>query len=341
MGQRLRSRTLLDLAYQVALIRPGVGVQGSAVSQFVERYRHGVSWEYDHPLEQRALERGYGIIVWQEQVVQLIMDVGGMTAAQADEVRRAFGKPNNAHLIAMHWQHFLKGSRSRGVPEAVAEKIFAKINGHYMFPESHSHAFAITAYQAAWLKRYYPLEFFIGLMNNQPMGFYPLETLKQDAQSFGVPFLNPCVNRSQVRCIPAEGAVLLGLRFVRDIGEEVAQNIVAERESGGPYTGASDFVRRTGVKPQAVQSLVQAGAFDGPRRTPSTAGAESARRLRRRRRIVGRRSGRPVSLSAPPSMGSAPFRWRRQTMCPRWRTSTTSSGWWASMRSWASIPKGT
>ena len=120
------------------------------------------------------------------------------------------------------------------MPEAVAEKIFAKINGHYMFPESHSHAFAITAYQAAWLKRYYPLEFFIGLMNNQPMGFYPLETLKQDAQSFGVPFLNPCVNRSQVRCIPAEGAVLLGLRFVRDIGEEVAQNIVAERESGGP-----------------------------------------------------------------------------------------------------------
>ena len=269
MGQRLRSRTLLDLAYQVALIRPGVGVQGSAVSQFVERYRHGVSWEYDHPLEQRALERGYGIIVWQEQVVQLIMDVGGMTAAQADEVRRAFGKPNNAHLIAMHWQHFLKGSRSRGVPEAVAEKIFAKINGHYMFPESHSHAFAITAYQAAWLKRYYPLEFFIGLMNNQPMGFYPLETLKQDAQSFGVPFLNPCVNRSQVRCIPAEGAVLLGLRFVRDIGEEVAQNIVAERESGGPYTGASDFVRRTGVKPQAVQSLVQAGAFDGVTSTSS------------------------------------------------------------------------
>ena len=86
MAQRLRSRCLLDLAYQVALIRPGVGVQGSAVSQFVERYRHGVTWEYDHPLEKRALERGCGIIVWQEQVVQLIMDVAGMTAAQADEV---------------------------------------------------------------------------------------------------------------------------------------------------------------------------------------------------------------------------------------------------------------
>ena len=100
MAQRLRSRNLLDLAYQVALIRPGVGVQGSAVSQFVERYRHGAEWEYDHPLERRALERGYGIIVWQEQVVQLIKDVAGMTAAEADEVRRAFARPNSDHLVS-------------------------------------------------------------------------------------------------------------------------------------------------------------------------------------------------------------------------------------------------
>ena len=173
MAQRLRSRCLLDLAYQVALIRPGVGVQGSAVSQFVERYRHGVTWEYDHPLERRALERGCGIIVWQEQVVQLIMDVAGMTAAQADEVRRAFSRPNADHLVAMHRQRFIDGSLGNGVPEEVALKIFDKINGHYMFPESHSHAFAVTAYQAAWLKRYHPLEFFVTLVNNQPMGFYP------------------------------------------------------------------------------------------------------------------------------------------------------------------------
>ena len=92
------------------LIRPGVGVQGSAVSQFVERYRHGVPWDYDHPLERRALERGYGIIVWQEQVVQLLMDVAGMTAAEADEVRRAFARPNNEHLIAMHWERFREGA---------------------------------------------------------------------------------------------------------------------------------------------------------------------------------------------------------------------------------------
>ena len=262
MGQRLRSRNLLDLAYQVALIRPGVGVQGSAVSRFVERYRHGVPWDYDHPLEQRALERGCGIIVWQEQVVQLIMDVAGMTAAHADEVRRAFGRPNNAHLIAGHRERFLEGAQRNGVPPDTAERIFAKINGQYMFPESHSHAFAVTAYQAAWLKRHYPLEFFVSLVNNQPMGFYPVETLKQDARRFGVPFLNPCVNRSGVDCIPEDGSVLLGLRFVKDVGAPTAAGILQEREQRGSYSGAVDLVRRTGLKAQAMESLVMAGAFD-------------------------------------------------------------------------------
>ena len=263
MAQWLKSRNLLDLAYQVALIRPGVGVQGSAVSQFVDRYRHGAEWEYDHPLEQRALERGYGIIVWQEQVVQLIKDVSGMTAAEADEVRRAFARPNSDHLVEMHRQRFLEGAEKRGVPEETALKIFGKINGHYMFPESHSHAFAITAYQAAWLKRSYPLEFFVALMNNQPMGFYPLETLKQDARRFGVPFLNPCVNRSQSSCAPESGSVRLGLRFIKDVGSESAGLILEERGRHGPYAAAGDLVRRTGLKPKTVLSLVMAGAFDG------------------------------------------------------------------------------
>ena len=182
MAQRLKSRNLLDLAYQVALIRPGVGVQGSAVSQFVERYRHGAGRDYDHPLEARALARGCGVIVWQEQVMELVIDAAGMTAAQADEIRRAFAKLNNAHLIAMHRRRFLEGARANGVPEDAAERIFAKIDGQYMFPESHSHAFAVTAYQAAWLKRYHPVELFVSLVNRQPMGFYPVETLKQDAR---------------------------------------------------------------------------------------------------------------------------------------------------------------
>ena len=164
----------------------------------------------------------------------------------------------------MHWQRFL-GRRTdrRGVSEEAARKIFDKINGHYMFPESHSHAFAVTAYQAAWLKRYHPLEFFVALMNNQPMGFYPMETLKQDARRFGVPFLNPCVNRGQVECAPERESVRLGLRFIKDVGSESARLIVEERERHGSYVSAGDLVRRTGLKPQAVLSLVMAGGFDG------------------------------------------------------------------------------
>ena len=262
IAQRLRSRNLRDLAYQVALIRPGVGMQGSAVSQFIDRYRHGAEWDYDHPLEARALKRGWGVIVWQEQVVQLVMDVGGMSATQADEVRRAFARPNNEHLIAAHWQRFLEGARKNKVPDEVAKKIFGKVNGHYMFPESHSHAFCITAYQAAWLKRYHPTEFFVALMNNQPMGFYPMETLKQDARRFGVPFLNPCVNLSEEKCVPQGKSVLLGLRFIKDVGKAGAETILREWQRGGAYTGAGDLVRRTGLKPQAVESLVMSGAFD-------------------------------------------------------------------------------
>ena len=263
MGQRLRPRDLLDLAYQVALIRPGVGVQGSAVAKFVDRYRHGAQWDYDHPLERRALERGCGIIVWQEQVVQLISDVSGMSTSEADEIRRAFARPNSDHLITINRRRFLQGALANGVPKEVADRIFDKVNGHYMFPESHSHAFAVTAYQAAWLKCHHPLEFFVALMNSQPMGFYPMETIKEDARRFGVPFLNPCMNLSGVNCVPEKDSVLLGLGIVKDVGEESAKLIVEERERHGFYTGAGELVRRTGFRPQSVQSLVMAGAFDG------------------------------------------------------------------------------
>ena len=107
--------------------------------------------------------------------------------------------PASGHLVAMYRSRFLEGALNNGVDRESALKIWQKVNGQYMFPESHSHAFGVTAFEAAWLKRHYPLEFFVALMNSQPMGFYPVETLKQDARRFGVPFLNPCVNRSEAK----------------------------------------------------------------------------------------------------------------------------------------------
>lgn len=262
VSQRMRSRNLNDLAYQVALIRPGVGVQGSAVNKFIARYRHGEQWEYDHPLQKRALERTYGIIVWQEQVVQLLADIGGMSTAEADEIRRGFAKPNNASLLTMYKKRFMKGAGANGVPEDVAERTWSLINGYYMFPESHSYAFGINALQAAWLKAHYPTEFFVSLMNNLPMGFYPAEVVKQDARRFGVRFRNPEVNESSVDCIPLDGCVLLGFRFIKDVGNTLALAVTEERRAKGPFEGVGDFVRRLHLKPEAMQSLVLAGAFD-------------------------------------------------------------------------------
>ena len=132
-----------------------------------------------------------------------------------------------------------------------------------MFPESHSHAFAITAYQAAWLKCYYPLEFFVALMNNQPMGFYPLETLKQDARRFGVTVSQP-VRQPQRGALRAGGrrGADGGLCSSRTWARSPARRIVEERARHGDYAGAGDLVRRTGMTDQAVLSLALAGAFD-------------------------------------------------------------------------------
>ncbi len=158
---------------------------------------HDAEWDYDHPLE-----LGCGVIGRREQVVQLIMDAAGMTGDQTDEATRASARPNNEHLIGMHRERLLEGAQANGVPLARAENIFSKINGRCIFSESHSRAFAITAYRAAWLKRYLPLVFCVTLSNNRPMGFYPFETLKHDARRSWIPSLNPCINRVQVRAVP-------------------------------------------------------------------------------------------------------------------------------------------
>ena len=265
VARRIKSRTLKDIAYQVALIRPGVGVQGSAVSNFINRYRHDAPWKCEHPLQERALNRGYGIIIWQEQVVQLIADMSGMSTAKADEIRRAFARPNNAHLLAMYRKEFMAGTAAKDIPEAVAERAWSKINGHYMFPESHSYAFGISALQAAWLKAHYPLEFYTALMNNQPMGFYPLEVIKQDARRRKVGFLNPDVNASAVDCGPSADQILMGLRFVKDLQSTLAAKVVEERKTNGPFGSVGDFVQRLALRPHAMRSLVLAGGFDSIR----------------------------------------------------------------------------
>ena len=314
---RIKPWNLTDMAYEVGAVRPGVGVN-DGVTQFIQRRSEGIPWNYDHPLEQRALERTLGIILFQDQVNQVAMDVAGFTSLEADQLRRAFGKRNNDLLIQHYWEKFREGAAGLGVSEDAAQRIFQKFNGHYMFPESHAFAFGATAYHMAWLKYYHPLEFYVAIFNQQPMGFYNTETLKEDSKRHGITVLNPDINHSREKCIIRNESVLLGLRYVRGMGDAAATQAVAARDQGGPFKSLADAMERTGLQREIIENLVTAGAFDAlnaagttgsmeKTETAKTAGAVSTAGIARNKGAVSRRQAlwevglryRPINTQQP------------------------------------------
>jgi error-prone DNA polymerase len=258
---RLKPRNLLDMAHEVAAVRPGVGVNGG-VQEYLARRSGRKPVIYDHPLEKHALERTLGVVLFQDQVNQLAIDVAGFPPSEGDRLRRAFGRKHNDELLKQYWQKFLEGAGNRGVGEEAATKIFKKFNGLYMFPESHAFAFGVTAYQASWLKFHHPLEFYVGLFNEQPMGFYNLETLKEDAKRHGVQILNPDINKSEAKCVIENGALRLGFLSVLGLGEAAAKGIMEGRLKGGAFNSIGEFLERTGVLEEVAFNLAGAGAFD-------------------------------------------------------------------------------
>ena len=258
---RIRPRNLIDMAHEVAAVRPGVGVN-DGVAEYIARRKGRKPESYDHELERHALERTRGVILFQDQVNQVAMDVAGFSGTEADQLRRAYGRRNGHHLIQAYWEKFRDGAARNGVDEETARRIFGKFNGQYMFPESHAFAFGVTAYQAAWLKRYYPLEFFVAIFNQQPMGFYNLETLKEDAKRHYIDVLNPDVNRSLEGCVVEGDAMRLGFLHVAAVGPAAARAIVEAGERNGPFKSVADFMERTGLLRQALDNLADAGAFD-------------------------------------------------------------------------------
>jgi error-prone DNA polymerase len=303
---RLRPRTLYDLALEVACVRPGVGVQGG-VRAFLRRRQGLEPVSYLHPLEEPALARTLGVVLFQDQVNALAMAVAGLSPAEAEELRRAFSRRHNEGLI-QHWRgRFVEGAKRRGVPEEVAEAIFGRFSGEYMFPEAHAVAFAVTAYQLAWLKRYYPDAFYCSLLNAQPMGFYDLESIKEDARRHGVSLLPPHVNASAELCtLEGPGLVRLGLALVRGLGRELAGRLVREREEGGPYRDAWELAARTGLPQEALVALADAGALEGlaPSRRQAAAQAVLAPRPRRGMRPLALPPP-PLALPQPPSLEEA------------------------------------
>jgi error-prone DNA polymerase len=272
---RTRPENLDDLTVQVALVRPGP-IQGKAVHPYVEgrqRKREDPAYEppYDHPLLAECLRDTLGAIIFQEQVLDVAMALAGFSVGEAEGLRRAMSRKRSHDAIEAYHQRFLEGAAANGVPAETAELVFGKINGFasFGFPKSHAAAFALLAYQSAWLRHHYPAEFLCALLNAQPMGFYPPASLVRDAQRRGVEVLPPDVNRSAAACRNETGAVRVGLAYIKGLGEEPAKALVAEREERGAFTNVADLAQRAPLDRPALEALAASGACDGfgwPRR---------------------------------------------------------------------------
>jgi error-prone DNA polymerase len=271
---RTRPETLDDLTIQVALVRPGP-IQGGAVHPYIERrakLRDDPSFEppVDHPSLREPLRDTLGVIVFQDQVLEVAMALAGFSIGEAEGLRRAMSRKRSLEAIEAFRGRFVEGSVARGVDETVANAVFDKLVGFsgFGFPKSHAAAFGLLAYQSAWLRHHYPAEFLCALLNAQPMGFYPPASLVRDAQRRGVEVRPPDVNLSQARCALEDDAVRVGLSYVRSLGDDEAKAVAGERARGGAYGGVRELAQRTGLDRPRLEALVASGACDrfGPRR---------------------------------------------------------------------------
>ncbi len=266
---RLRPQTFYDLVIEVALIRPGP-IQGHSVHPYLRRRHHKEKITYLHPLLEKSLKKTLGVPLFQEQLMQMAIDVAGFSPAEADQLRQAMGAKRSAQRMERLRERFYSGMAERGATGQVADRIWEQMAAfaNFGFPESHSVSFAYLVYSSAWLKLHYPAAFLAGLLDSQPMGFWSPQTLVLDARRHGVevrrPDLNASADFSVLEPAGAEDkddrapAVRLGLSYVRTIGAELATRIAA----GRPYGSIEDFVRRSGVSVAQAEALATAGAFD-------------------------------------------------------------------------------
>jgi error-prone DNA polymerase len=289
---RLRPREFYDLVVEVALIRPGP-IQGGSVHPYIRRKQGKERPTPPHPLLRKALERTLGVPLFQEQLMQMAIDVAGFDAAGADELRRAMGSKRSAERMDRLKARLYAGMAAKGVTGELADDLYLKLSSfaNYGFPESHAMSFAALVFASAWFKRYHPAAFCAALINAQPMGFYSTQSLSDDARRHGVRIRRPDINASNAMATleppvepggsrslrkgarPSEWGVggpvvRLGLKEVRTIGDDLAKRIQAERERGGPYRNMRDLARRLSAtgKPLTaanLEALATADAFAG------------------------------------------------------------------------------
>ena len=265
---RTRPENLDDLTVQVALVRPGP-IQGKAVHPYVDRrqrLREDPSFvpPADHPLLDEPLRSTLGVVVFQDQVLEVAIALAGFSVGEAEGLRRAMSRKRSEAALEAYRARFVAGARNQGVDEAKANEVYDKLVGFsgFGFPKSHAAAFGLLAYQSSWLRHHYPAEFLCALLNAQPMGFYPPASLVRDAQRRGVEVRPPDVNLSEAGCVLEDGVVRVGLEYVQSLGKDDAKALVEERDRAGPYRDVVDLVQRAPVSRDELEALVASGACD-------------------------------------------------------------------------------
>jgi DNA polymerase III alpha subunit len=273
---KARPERFEDLVVQVAIIRPGP-VQGNAVHPYLRRRAGQEAVTYLHPSLEHILSDTLGVILYQEQVMQVAIDICGYSALEADIFRKAMGSHRSHQKMQAERGKFVGGAMRTGLTEEAADELFRQCSAfaEFGFARAHAAAFAKISYDTAWLKHYYPAHYTAGVLNNQPMGFYSPAVVVNDAKRHGIPVLPVDVNESawdhDTRPImdgSGRFALRLGLRQVKGIDDAARETLEGERAIG-PYTGVRDFVARTGLGEQVVERLIAIGAFDwtdAPRR---------------------------------------------------------------------------
>jgi error-prone DNA polymerase len=262
---RTRPETIDDITVQVALVRPGP-IQGKAVHPYVERrqkLRDDPSYRApaDHPLLEEPLRETLGVVVFQDQVLDVAVHLAGFTVGEAEGLRRAMSRKRSHAALEAWRERFVAGALEQEVEKTKAHELYDKLVAFsgFGFPKSHAAAFGLLAYQSAWLRHHYAPEFLAALLNAQPMGFYPPATLVRDGQKHGVETRPPDVNRSDAGCtIEEDGAVRVGLKYVTGLGEDDAEAVAAKR----PYSSIRELAQRTGLSEDELRALAESGACD-------------------------------------------------------------------------------
>ena len=273
----MRPRSIADLAAANALIRPGPG-EGGVIDLYMRRRRGEEAIAYMLPALEPILQETHGVILYQDQVMQIASAVAGFTMGEADLLRAAMGKKDKAKMAAQR-DGFVAGAVANGVEEALAGELFDYIDrfAGYGFNKAHSVAYGLIGYQTAYFKANYPLEYMCALLNSRAGDLDRVKRAILDARARQIEVLPPDVNRSQPAFSiwtgdpdaggdqPDGGVVLYGLQQVKNVGEGAARALVAAREEGGPFRSLLDLCRRVrgrDVNRRVLEALIKAGACD-------------------------------------------------------------------------------